>query len=127
MVDLRAIPRVFGKTPPVAVFDKGLQQERTVLSWERTAFSLIAVGALLLRAVDDPGRHVWLVVVSCLPFMTAAILLTLAPYRNNQLHERLRRDEDVRVFWTIRLAALTVTAAAIIAAGIVIAAMFPTT
>ena len=113
----------FDKDQPREVFDKGLQQERTVLSWERTAFSLIAIGALLLRGVDDPTQHVWLVVSSCVPFVTSALLLTMAPYRNRKLHARLRRAEDVRAHWSVRITTFTFMGAALVAVGIVVAAM----
>ena len=111
--------------PPPEVFDRGLQQERTVLAWERTAFSLIAIGALLLRGVANPTEHVWLVVLSSVPFVTSAVLLAMAPHRNRKLHERLRGDEDMRAHGSVRLTTFTFIAAAIVAAGIVVAEMVP--
>jgi uncharacterized membrane protein YidH (DUF202 family) len=39
---------------PDRVFDRGLQHERTALSWDRTGLSLLVVGSLLLRSGGPP-------------------------------------------------------------------------
>ena len=116
---------MLGGRQPREAFDQGLQQERTVLSWERTAFSLIAVGALLFRAVDQPDAHVGWLVVSCVPLVTSAVLLVAAPHRNRSLHARLREGADIRANWTVRLTSLAVMGAAAVAVGMVLRSMFP--
>src|SRR5215204_4094467 len=39
----------------------GLQPERTVLAWWRTAFSVIVAGALIIREAIAQSAHAWVV------------------------------------------------------------------
>ena len=43
---------------PDGILDRGLQHERTALSWDRTAMALMLVGALVIRATYELGP-VW--------------------------------------------------------------------
>ena len=41
-------------TPPGALFEDGLQRERTALAWNRTGMALLVAGSLLTRHVGPP-------------------------------------------------------------------------
>jgi uncharacterized membrane protein YidH (DUF202 family) len=52
-----------GEAPPPAVFDPGLQLERTTLAWGRTALGLVANGALMLRFARETHPQAFAYVV----------------------------------------------------------------
>ena len=96
-----------------------LQHERTALAWERTAFSILAVGVVLARfaAFEDQG----LLVAAGLAVLVGGAALIVWTQVTYQLRGRaLRRGEDVAhptAARTIGLAC-TVTCALCAAAGL---------
>lgn len=93
--------------PDDEVVDRGLQLERTALSWNRTALALIVVGSLLLRAGGRP-----LVAPRNLPGLVVvaggAALLASGSRRYRLRSEALRRGRAPRTPWRLHItAALT--------------------
>lgn len=79
---------------PTAVFDVGLQHERTSLAWERTAFSLMAAGLFLSRfaAMED----MWLPAVGGMAqVLLGAAVLVWSGAHYEELHGPLRVGSDV--------------------------------
>ncbi|MEQ3554660.1 DUF202 domain-containing protein [Pseudonocardia nematodicida] len=75
-----------------ALFDAGLQPERTGLAWRRTAIAL-AVGSLIaLRVLPDAGGSAWLLLPGMVGLITAAGLLVAAERRYRQTHRRLTAE-----------------------------------
>jgi uncharacterized membrane protein YidH (DUF202 family) len=103
---------------PDAVFDVGLQHERTSLAWERTAFSLMAAGLLLSRFAATEAM--WLLAIGGMAQVTlGALLLVWAGAHYEELHGPLRVGGDVvhpaAVRWVGR-ATIASTGAALVAA-----------
>jgi uncharacterized membrane protein YidH (DUF202 family) len=66
--------------------DRGLQPERTVLSWTRTSLSVVASGVLVLlkdRGTPDPSGH-----AVRLGIGSAAAILALAVFASGMLRRR---------------------------------------
>jgi uncharacterized membrane protein YidH (DUF202 family) len=73
-------------TPAAPVPDRGLQPERTVLAWTRTALAVVASGVLILlkaRGVADVREHPARLVIA-----GAAALVALAVYAVGMLRRR---------------------------------------
>jgi len=64
---------------------RGLQAERTALSWTRTSLGLLANGALLLFRAHQTGRPVLTVALSVLAAVAAAYVAIGARRRNKEL------------------------------------------
>ncbi len=81
-------------TRPDAVFDAGLQHERTSLAWERTAFSMMAAGLVLSRfaAIEGFGA---LAIGGMLQVVLGAALLVWSGAHYEELHGALRVGGDV--------------------------------
>ena len=77
---------------PERVFDPMLQQERTSLAWERTAFSGMAVGLLMTRvgAMVD----VWLGAFGVVQVAVSAGVLIWAGKHYEDLHVTLRAGDS---------------------------------
>jgi len=73
------------------VLDRGLQNERTYLSWQRTGLSYAAVGALLLHGSGGRGLSVRLV-PGMLALVAAATLMLRAYLHYRGTHHRVRQD-----------------------------------
>ena len=77
---------------PTAVFDVGLQHERTSLAWERTAIASMVAGVLLARYAAESLHFVFAFVGLAQVVVGAAILLWSGQHYEN-LHGRLRAGE----------------------------------
>lgn len=73
---------------PDAPFDPGLQPERTLLGWRRTALSLAVVGAVVVRFTADLIGAV-AIVVGALAIIAAATAYALAGSRYRRAHAGL--------------------------------------
>lgn len=107
-----------------AVFDKGLQPERTLLAWRRTCLSFAVAGLILARyTLDRFGVIALLLGVAAAGLAVAAYAATAVGYR--RVHESLHRDGRMRrggvPFLLATLAALAIGASA--AVSLVIAAV----
>lgn len=79
---------------PVAVFDTGLQHERTSLAWERTAISIMVAGLVLSRFAATEAF--WLLAAGGMVQVTfGAVLLVWSGVHYEELHGTLRRGTDV--------------------------------
>ena len=79
---------------PTAIFDAGLQHERTSLAWERTAISMMVAGLVLSRFAATEG--LWLLAVGGMAqvvFGAAVLVWSGAHYE--ELHGVLRSGTDV--------------------------------
>ncbi|WP_432495611.1 DUF202 domain-containing protein [Kineococcus gypseus] len=104
-----------------AVFDAGLQPERTALAWRRTALSLVAVSlgaARLLPAQLGPGA----VALGLAGAVAGVLVHVLAGRRARRLTERLVRSGDLdSPAASAGLAALTAATCALLGlAGVVL-------
>lgn len=90
---------------PEEVFDRGLQQERTALAWDRTALSLVAAAVLYVRLVGPP-----LLRASQVPGLLAlalgAHMLVVGSRRYADLHTLLRHRGSVAHHRNLRLVGL---------------------
>ena len=64
--------------------DPGLQPERTVLAWRRTALALLVNGALVLRAAVQ-GESPTLAIAAALVLAAAAVVVALTFRRDREL------------------------------------------
>lgn len=90
---------------PAQVFDRGLQQERTALAWDRTGLAMIVAGALFVRAGEGPYgdlRHL----PGYAAVATGVWLLWQASRTYEQRHGILRREESVTEPSWVRVVAL---------------------
>ncbi len=99
-----------------AVFDPGLQPERTALAWRRTGLVLVAGSLAALRFL--PGiLGVWTVLPVVLGMVAAVAVLVFAHRRHVAVHTRLVASDGDRVpLPSGRL--LAVVAAAVVGYGI---------
>ena len=107
---------------PAAVFDSGLQHERTSLAWERTAISMMVAGLVLSRFAATEA--LWLLAAGGMAQVTfGAALLVWSGVHYEELHGTLRRRDDVvhpaAARW-VGLATIAGTGAGLVAALIVI-------
>jgi uncharacterized membrane protein YidH (DUF202 family) len=103
---------------PDAVYDTGLQHERTSLAWERTAFSLMAAGLILSRFAATEAM--WLLAIGGMAqVVLGALLLVWSGAHYEELHGPLRVGGDVvhpaAVRWVGRITIVS-TGAALVAA-----------
>lgn len=77
---------------PTAVFDPGLQHERTSLAWERTAIASMVAGVLFSRYAAESLHFVFAFFGLGQVVVGAAILLWSGQHYEN-LHGRLRSGE----------------------------------
>lgn len=106
---------------PVAVFDTGLQHERTSLAWERTAISMMVAGLVLSRFAATEGFGP-LAVGGMAQVVFGAVLLMWSGVHYEELHGTLRRGADVvhpsATRW-VGLATIAGTGAGLVAAVVV--------
>lgn len=79
---------------PDAVFDAGLQHERTSLAWERTAISMMAAGLILSRFAAI--ENMWVLAIGgMLQVVLGAAILVWSGAHYEELHGPLRVGGDV--------------------------------
>lgn len=101
------------------VVDVGLQHERTALAWDRTALSLLVVGALLLRGVGPPFddlRHV----PGHLTLAVGAALLWASARRYRRRNARLRAGASVVWPRLVRLTGVAAVGAGLAALAVIV-------
>lgn len=106
---------------PSAVFDTGLQHERTSLAWERTAISMMVAGLVLSRFAATEAF--WLLAAGGMAQVVfGAVLLVWSGVHYEELHGTLRRGIDVvhpsATRW-VGLATIAGTGAGLVAALVV--------
>lgn len=106
---------------PQAVFDAGLQQERTALAWERTAIATIVAGTILGRYAGEDA-HPLIAAVGLVQVVAGAGLLVWAGFHYDELHGPLRAGDRVvhpRATRWVGRAAVFFTGAALLLAVLV--------
>lgn len=110
--------------PGPRLTDRGAQLERTSLAWSRTAFSMAACGALLVRQglVDEAAA---LVVLGCLALAASAAVWLLAASRYTRRRTQPTRHLLVGHRYAVHaITALTVAISCLAAVGAVLAMPF---
>ena len=79
---------------PDEVFDRGLQQERTLLAWDRTGVSMMVAGAILVRT-ESESLPLLFAAIGTAAIMLGAWLVFVGNLRYRQLHALLRADGRV--------------------------------
>jgi uncharacterized membrane protein YidH (DUF202 family) len=79
---------------PDAVFDLGLQAERTALAWQRTALAM-AIGALVAGRLAVPVFGAGSLVVAVLGVVGAVVVLVVSRRRYRAVHESLSARGDL--------------------------------
>lgn len=109
---------------PEQVFDPMLQQERTSLAWERTAFGGMAVGLLMTRA--GAQVHLWLSALGIIQVVLSAGVLVWAGRHYEDLHVTLRAGQSpthpgaakvVGIATSVATAVATLLVVAVVLAG----------
>lgn len=78
---------------PTAVFDEGLQHERTALAWERTAIATM-VGGLLMARYTAVSLHVGFAFIGIAQVLIGAAVLVWSARHYDELHGPLRDGES---------------------------------
>ena len=99
---------------PQPVLDRGLQAERTRLSWSRTALSFAAVGALLLHANASTGYRLQ-ELPGLLALCSAAATYLLGVGRYHATPRNAARDRPVTSAGSVRALAVITTLTAVLA------------
>lgn len=77
------------RTPPERIFDRGVQQERTALAWERTAISMMVAGVLMARYAAT-STNVGFAGIGILQVLFGSGILVWAGWHYDDLHGELR-------------------------------------
>lgn len=101
--------------------DRGLQPERTTLSWSRTGLALVTVSAVFLRWVPHYGTAMTL-----LPLVTLVCAVLITVTHNRRTYRAVSGIEsDTDVVRPVALLALMVVLMSLGAAGIVLVLLAP--
>ncbi len=98
---------------PQQVLDRGLQSERTRLSWSRTALSFAAVGALLLHTGLSTAR-VLLELPGLLALCSAAVAYLLGVGRYHATPRNVLREQPMTSAGSVRILAGLTTLTAVL-------------
>jgi uncharacterized membrane protein YidH (DUF202 family) len=77
-----------------ALFDPGLQPERTELAWRRTALALGVGSIVAMRLLPETFDNAWWALVGVTGLIVAATLWVSARERYRQVDDILRRAGD---------------------------------
>lgn len=86
-------PRRRETARPAAVYDRGLQHERTALAWERTAIAGMVAGVLLAR-YSATSLHPVVAVLGVLQVVVGSGVLVWAARHYDDLHGPLREGQS---------------------------------
>lgn len=100
-----------------AVADRGLQAERTRLSWSRTALAAAALGGLLLHAGTTAGHGPAGYVPGALVLLCAAAFHVCGVRRYRAVYRALRAGRPVAGPRTVRVAGLLAVGPGLLALG----------
>lgn len=104
------------RRPPVtaAGLDRGLQPERTTLSWSRTGLALVTVSAVFLRWLPHYGPAMLL-----LPLITLVCAIVITMTHNRRTHRAVAgiRDEPHRRVDVVQPGAFLALVSVLVALG----------
>jgi uncharacterized membrane protein YidH (DUF202 family) len=107
-----------------ALFDPGLQPERTALAWRRTALAL-AVGSLIALRLLPPVLGLWSLAAGLLGTAFAGVIWVLAGRRARRMREALRHPSAPLPGASLLLLVAVVVAGAAVLSLLYIAARLP--
>lgn len=114
-------PRPPVRATTAADLDRGLQPERTTLSWGRTSLAMVTVSAIFLRWTPHYG-----LMILALPVLTLISALAITATHNRRTNQSVRSIlSDAHEVRPGELLALVILLIAIGAAGLVLVLLAP--
>lgn len=104
---------------PRTIYDRGMQQERTALAWDRTALAMIVGGALFVRA-GQPPYHAPRHLPGILMIVLGAVVLVLSFERYERRDVRLRGGGPVLQPLLVRVVGVAVVLFSAASMGLVL-------
>lgn len=101
--------------PPPALWDVGLQPERSALAWQRTSLSLAGVTVLTFRGLATSGQLLLLVVVGGIALALTSLVAARARRRRRVIQRVLERHSGAAGLIGARLLFVTAFAGGLLA------------